>query len=501
MAGRNIATAVAVEKIDFTPPVSLLPFFVSDKFIALILGPVGSTKTSAGIMKIAYHASLMHACRDGIRRSRAVWVRNTREMLWDTSIPDFLKWFPDGVAGVMMKTDRKFLLKFADVECEVLFRGLDDANDVRRLLSLQASFAIFDEFREINPDVFSTMQGRLGRYPDKMMLPPEPGIHNGGCIKEDGSSNAHVWGMSNPPDADTFWEQYYNDPPANAAVFTQPSGTSEEADWLQYLPDGYYENLMTSNDKDWVDVYVHAKFGKSLAGKPVFRSFDSRYHVAKEPIKPLSPLLMQAQQALEGIDGSSAYPLIIGMDFGLTPACTINQQDARGRFLTLGELTSEGMGILRFCREKLRPYLTNTFPGYPVIIIGDPAGTQRAQTDEKSVFDILKAEGFTVIPAKTNSIQARLAAVEALLSGQVDTGPRHLIDPSCKKLITALRSGYRYKVKKTGDIEDKPDKNFYSHIADAHQYACLHVDQTFGGNRYNKGGRRDVRVASMTAWT
>ena len=427
-----------------------------------------------------------------------MWVRNTREMLWDTSIPDFLKWFPDGVAGVMMKTDRKFLLKFADVECEVLFRGLDDANDVRRLLSLQASFAIFDEFREINPDVFSTMQGRLGRYPDKMMLPPEPGKHSGGCIKEDGTSNAHVWGMSNPPDADSFWEQYYNDPPDNADVFTQPSGTSPDADWLQYLPDGYYDNLMTSNDKDWVDVYVHAKFGKSLAGKPVFRSFDSRFHVSEKPLKPLTGGKAESIMTLS----DQEYPLIIGMDFGLTPACTINQQDARGRFLTLDELTSEGMGILRFCREMLRPLLTNRFPGMPVIIIGDPAGTQRAQTDEKSVFDVLKAEGFTVIAAKTNSIQARLAAVENLLSGQVDTGARHLIDPRCKKLITALRSGYRYKVKKTGDIEQKPDKNFYSHIADAHQYACLHVDQTFGGiHQQNRGARREVKVASMQAWT
>jgi len=479
---------LAIEKVDFTPPKSLLPFFTSEKFISLQLGPVGSTKTSAGIMKIAYHAKQMHPSRDGIRRSRAVWVRNTRQMLWDTSIQDFLKWFPDGLAGNLAKTEMKYTLKFDDVECEVLFRGLDDSNDVRRLLSLQASFAIFDEFREINPDVFSTMQGRLGRYPDKLMVPPSPGKHNGGCVKDDGSSNALLWGMSNPPDADTFWEQYFTDPPDNAAVFTQPSGMSEDADWLQYLPDGYYENLAESNDEDWVDVYVHSKFGKSLAGKPVFRSFDSEFHVAKEPIKPL-------------VDEN--YPLIIGMDFGLTPACTISQQDSRGRFLTLAELTSDGMGILRFCREMLRPLLTNDFPGFPVIVIGDPAGAQRAQTDERSVFDVLKAEGFTAVPAKTNSVTARIAAVENLLGGALDTGPRHLIDPSCKRLITALRSGYRYKVKQNGEVEPKPEKNSHSHIADAHQYAALHVDQIFGGayDRLMRQGQRRIVPANMGAWT
>ena len=95
------------------------------------------------------------------------------------------------------------------------------------------------------------------------------------------------------------------------------------------------------------------------------------------------------------------------------------------------------------------------------------------------------------------------AAVENLLSGQVDTGPRHLIDPQCKKLIAALRSGYRYKVKTTGEVEPKPEKNMHSHLADAHQYAALHVDQIFGGayDRLLQQGQRRIVPASMKAWT
>lgn len=90
--------------IEFNMPPSVEEFMASEKFISLIVGPVGSTKTSAGIMKIAFHAKQMAACTDGVRRSRAVWVRNTRQMLQDTSIPDFLKWFPDGQAGSLAKT-------------------------------------------------------------------------------------------------------------------------------------------------------------------------------------------------------------------------------------------------------------------------------------------------------------------------------------------------------------------------------------------------------------
>jgi hypothetical protein len=472
--------------LDYNPTPSVVPFFVSEAFISLIIGPVGSTKTTAGLMKIVHHASRMAACQDGIRRSRCVWIRNTREQLQDTSIPDFLKWFPDGQAGVFQKTGLKFLLKFADVECEVMFRGLDDANDVRRLLSLQASFAVLDEFREIHQDIFEALQGRLGRYPDGMLVPhrPEWGVDRKGnpvqgCVTDDGKSNAHVWGMTNPPDMDTFWETFLSNPPDNAEVFFQPSGLSQDADWIKFLPVDYYENLAEGKTEDWIDVYINAKFGKSLSGQPVFRSFRWDYHVAKQPLRPVR---------------MSEYPLFIGADFGLTPACTLSQLDPRGRLLTFANLTSEGIGTLRFIRERLKPLLASKFPGMSYLVIGDPAGVQRAQTDERSVFDIYKSEGFRIIPARTNTLTARIASVDNWLTRQIDGGPAHLIDPSCKALITALRGGYRYKINTKGEPDEKPEKNMHSHVADAHEYACLHADVgQWGGGLMNRGTKRDVK--------
>lgn len=263
-----------MDVVDYNPPKSLAPFLTCDKFIALQVGPVGSTKTTAGIMKIAYHASRMAACTDGIRRSRAVWVRRSRQMLFDTSIKDFLSWYPPGVAGAWQKSDASFILKFGDVECEVLFRPMEDASDINRLLSLQVSFAIFDEFREISPDVFEAMQGRLGRYPDKRLVPHRPewgydskGNPVAGCVTDDGKPNKHLWGMTNPPDADTYWEELLTNPPDNVAAFFQPSGMSPEADWLLYLPDNYYEDLAQGKSQDYIDVYIHSMFGRSLSGK------------------------------------------------------------------------------------------------------------------------------------------------------------------------------------------------------------------------------------------
>jgi hypothetical protein len=160
------------------------------------------------------------------------------------------------------------------------------------------------------------------------------------------------------------------------------------------------------------------------------------------------------------------------------------------------------MGALRFAQERLKPLLVSRFPGIACQIIGDPAGVQRAQTDERTVFEILRALRFAVTPARTNNIAARLASVEAFLGRMVDGKPAFLIDPSCVNLIRALRGGYRYKIKKSGEAEDTPEKNEYSHVSDGLQYLCLHADggRTFGGNLIDVQ-RREVKKAPVLGWT
>lgn len=479
--------------LNFTPPGSLSAFFVSSALATFVVGPYGSTKTTAALMKIAYEASRMAPCSDGIRRSRCVVVRNTRQMLWDTTIKDFLKWFPDGVAGELRKTDSSFLLKWGNIECEVLFRGLDDANDVRRLLSLQLSFGVIDEFKEVHPDIYEALAGRIGRYPDKVLVPPTPqwGVDDkgnpiGGCVDDNGEPMKKLWGASNPPEADSWWETLLSAPPNNMHVTIQPSGLSPEADWIHLLDAGYYENLaeLHANDQDWVDVFIHGKFGKSLQGQPVFRCFDQTRHVAKEVIKV------------------QTGTLVIGVDAGLNPTAVITQQTYDGRVLVLDAITGAdgGMGALRFVREKLKPLLLNKYPGRQSLIVIDPAAFQRAQTDERSVADIFKAEGFLVKPARTNAIPARIAAVESFMTRTVDGKSAFLVDPTCTLLITALRSKYRYKYNTKGERDDKPEKSHpHSDVADATQYACLQHDNggIFGGNALAQ--RREIKPAPY-AW-
>jgi len=383
--------------------------------------------------------------------------------------------------GSFLKTEYKFITNVGDIECEVLFRGLNDANDVRRLLSLQASFFIFDEFREIHPDIYNAAQGRIGRYPDKMM-------NDVGCQTDDGKPNMHLWGMTNPPDMDTFWEDLLTEPPENVHVTIQPSGLAPEADWTQFLPDDYYDNLAHGKTEAWIDVYIHAQFGKSLSGQPVFRSFDRAVHVAADELKSMS----------------SDSPLIIGVDAGLTPAAVIGQVAYDGRLVVYDAVTSDGMGALRFVREVIKPLLVNKYPGKKSLIIIDPAAFQRVQTDERTVADIYKNEGFMVKPAKTNSVAARIAAVDKFLTRVVDGKYGVVLDPvGALPLIQALAGKYRYKINTKGVRDEKPEKSHpWSDVADAFQYMCLHADggELFGGSSAVDEKRNVVKVSSK-GWT
>ena len=212
---------------------------------------------------------------------------------------------------------------------------------------------------------------------------------------------------------------------------------------------------------------------------PVYKYFRPDYHMGREKIRYTS---------------NGVRPIVIGMDLGLTPAAVIGQQDPRGRALILGECVSYDMGIQRFVRTMLKPLIYERFGGAPILIVVDPAGIQRAQTDERSAVDIIKAEGLKVIPAKTNNVSARINAVDEFLMRQVDGDPAFIVDPSCTQLKAAMMGGYRYKPKGDMDI----DKNKHSHVAEALQYLMLHI--TTGGGQM-LAQKREIKTVAAGGWT
>ena len=365
----------------------------------------------------------------GKRRTRAAVVRETARQLQDTVIKTFLDWFPPGVCGRYMRTTKTYFFEVGDVECEIMFRALDDADDVANLNSLELSFAWFNECRDIHPDIVDAMSKRIGRFPSS---------------KDGGPTWYGMWGDTNPPTMDTWW--YYQmeqiDPKDGVGtndngwdVFKQPSGRSAFAENIENLPDQYYDTQGRS--EEYIRVFIDGDYGLSSAGQPVYKYFRPDYHMGKGSLRPIS---------------NGVRPIVVGMDLGLTPAAIIGQQDPRGRVLVYDEAVSFDMGVQRFVRTILKPLLYERFSGIPVIIVVDPAGVQRAQTDERSAVDIIKAEGLRVIAAKTNNVSARLSSVDDFLMRQVDGDSAFVVDPRCSQLKAAMMGGYRFH-KKNGTID------------------------------------------------
>lgn len=443
----------------------------SDAKMRVLMGPVGSGKSVASSFEVIRRASLQKPNKNGIRKSRVAIVRETARQLQDTTIKTFLDWFPPGPCGNFMRTTKTYFFKVGDVECEVMFRALDDADDVANLNSLELTFAWFNECRDIHPDIVDAMSKRIGRYPS---------------AKDGGPTWFGMWGDTNPPTMDTWW--YYQMEGLDAKdgvspndngwdVFKQPSGRSPFAENVNNLPEGYYDTQGRS--EEYIRVYIDGEYGLSSAGQPVYKYFRPDYHIANGTLSPIK---------------NGVRPIIVGMDLGLTPAAVIGQQDPRGRTLILDEAVSFDMGIQRFVRTILKPMIYERFSGAPIMVICDPAGIQRAQTDERSAVDIIKAEGLRVMPAKTNSVSARLSAVDDYLMRQVDGDAAFLLDPKCTQLKAAMMGGYRFH-HKNGNI----DKNKHSHIAEALQYLMLHINHAAEA-AYNLK-RKEIKRVAAAGWT
>ena len=457
--------------INYTPTKTCREFMNSNSKMRVLMGPVGSGKSVASCFEVVRRASMQNPNSSGIRKSRVAIVRETARQLQDTTIKTFLDWFPPGPCGNFMRTTKTYFFKVGDVECEIMFRALDDADDVANLNSLELTFAWFNECRDIHPDIVDAMSKRIGRFPS---------------AKDGGPTWHGMWGDTNPPTMDTWW--YYQMEGLDAKdgvspndngwdVFKQPSGRSAFAENVENLPDGYYDTQGRS--EEYIRVYIDGEYGLSSAGQPVYKYFRPDYHIAAQPIRPI----------INGV-----RPIVIGMDLGLTPAAVIGQQDPRGRTLILDEAVSFDMGIQRFVRTILKPLINDRFMGAPILVVVDPAGIQRAQTDERSAVDIIKAEGLRVIPAKTNSVSARLSAVDDYLMRHVDGDSAFLVDPKCTQLKAAMMGGYRFH-HKNGNIE----KNNHSHVAEALQYLMLHINHASEAAFALQ--KRDVKRVAAAGWT
>lgn len=435
----------------------------SKSFFRGIAGPVGSGKTTAAIFELFRRACEQAPAEDGIRYTRFAILRQTLSQLKMTVLKDITSWL-NAVCEYRVSENTVYIT-FGDVKSEWVMIPLENPEDQQRLLSSQLTGAWLSEAIEMDIDLVPAIAGRCGRYPSgNRGVPTWFGVIADTNMPAEGSP----WHSSMAVDVPMDWQWFF-----------QPGGLTPDAEnlpWLVQTADTiklaiddplriaqgrkYYERLANAKNPDWVRRYVNAEFGDDPSGSAVFReSFKRSFHV------------------VEQVDPVVGHPLIVGQDFGRDPWAIITQLDHKGRLLVLGEVAAEDMGLELHLQRGLRPTLNQErYFGRPVAIIGDPAGNQRSSLYEETSFDMLKRAGFMCYPAPTNDIDPRLRSVEYFLMSQRDGGPAVLIDRTrCPQLVRALDGGYRYAKTRNGQKKPTPDKNEFSHVADAFQYACLAV--------------------------
>jgi hypothetical protein len=208
---------------------------------------------------------------------------------------------------------------------------------------------------------------------------------------------------------------------------------------------------------------------ETWSGRPVYPEFNKKIHTSEIPLEP-----------------ERGLPLLRGWDFGLTPACIVAQLQGQ-QLVVLKEFVSVNMGIERFAAEVVLPGCKSMFPAWgdperDWLDFIDPAGLQKAQTDERSCAMLMGDAGIERIFPGPIDWETRRSSVERLLikffrkGGEVKPGI--VIDRAeCPELIQGFVGGYRYpdKVLEIEPEKIKPIKNKYSHPHDAFQYLCGEV--------------------------
>lgn len=449
---------------------TLSRFHLDSSPVRGLMGPLGSGKSTGCCAEIMARAVAQPVDSTGRRRSRWLVVRNTYRELSDTTVETWLDWFPELECGRFNRGDmthevRLMLGDGTQVELDVMFRALDRPADVKKLLSLELTAAWVNEAREIPKAVIDMLRERLGRFPSfrDPVLKERVAREAAAGVPEHLQGYFHGLIMdTNPPDEDHWWYRIFEtERPVTWRLFRQPGGRSPQAENLENLRPGYYSDT-SGKSPEWIKVYYDGEYGYVLDGRPVYSEFTDSFHCT---------------------DWAVVLPdteIRVGLDFGLTPAAAFVQQDRIGRWRVIDELVAENMGVSRFA-EALTAKIQSEYQGFKFRFFGDPAGDQRAQTDEETPFRILRAKGIAAVPARTNDFNLRREAVAEPLMRIIDGRPQLAIHPRCRQLRKGMAGKYCYRrVQIVGDerYHDKPDKGMYSHICEALQYVMLE----FGSN-------------------
>jgi len=439
-------------------------FHTSDAPIRFVMGPLGSSKSTAMIFEILRRATEQEPGPDGLRHTRFGVIRATYNEIENATIPSWRTWVGDEFGQFMWSQPPKHILKFGDVRSEVLFLALDEPDGPDKLKGMEFTGVWINEITTVPRTVVAMAHRRTNRFPSMV---------------DGGATWAGTIGDTNPCDENHWFYKLVHGEDGMAAdrldgleFFKQPPAviekdgrwhTNPNAENLQNLAEGYYNTQIALSTEDEIRVYLGGEWGFVQSGKPVTPEYSDYMHCQDFELDP-------------------EVPLHLGADWGRTPACVFMQKARNGQIRVLDELVvgTGGMGAIRFA-EVLGAKLAADYPGIVISsMTGDPAGNHRSQTDDRTVFEIMKTNGLPFKPASTNDPTLRREALTLPMTRIIDGEPAFLVHPRCKVLRKGLSGGYVYRrLKVSGEerYEERPSKNHYSHICEALQYGLLGVGE------------------------
>lgn len=461
--------------LDYQATDTACDFHNDDSFVRLLFGAVGCGKSVACCVEPLIRGIQQAPGDDGIRRTRGAVIRNTFPELKSTTIKTWLSWYPEEKFG-KIKWDSPItqLIKFNDVEIEVLFMPMNSIDDVEKLMSLELTWAYINEVQFIPKKVFKICQQRVNRFPSKK---------DGAPITWTG-----VFADTNPPDSDHWlYKLFEENCPKNHKIFKYQSplikfedapsdgrahaismnGTAYSTDFsVDYIAiqndSNYWLNLVPGSTDEEIKVNLMGKYGVVIEGKAVHPTYNDSIHYSNK--------ILEANPMVE---------LGLGWDFGLTPACAIGQMSPHGQFLVIDELWTEDMDLRDFANNVVIPHLDRYYPFWRENYRSwnDPAGATPSQTDGKACEDILKEAGiFSVSAAKNNDPTPRRDGLKFFLSRLTSGKPAFFISSKCTMIRKGLMGNFQYgRVKVAGQerYHEKPLKNIYSHICEALEYLAM----------------------------
>lgn len=448
------------------------------------MGPLGSGKTFTSAMKALDLCISQAPDAEGVRRTTGLVTRTNMTDLEASALKDWLGLTEDKFGGALGKfnwaSPAHHTLDFdlpdgTRVLSTVWFMGLDDPDGIMKVRGMPLTWAWLNETKDIPFGLVQMIYGRCGRFPQ---------------MADGGPTWYGLFGDTNMPHAGHWMYEFAeNKKPEGWEFFKQPGGVEKiEGEWklnmraenLAWLPKDYYVDQLAGASDAFISVYLGANYGFAMSGNPVYPEYSDATHCREI-------------SALPGL------PIRIGCDWGNTPAAIFGQKLPNGAWRWLSEVVTEDFGIVRFAEEVVR-HMKECYPKHKIAgVTGDPSGEvmQGSDTEERSVFQIMKAHGVEAEPAHTNDPVIRREALAKFMTKIIDGQPGFLIAPRCKTARVGLAGGFKYKKIRSeieGSVRPKRDKNIYSHPVEAGEYMMMGAGEGRSIVRKERTGTRKTEA-------